>query len=284
MQGLQATVVTLRAQAKLDAQKRHALEVEVMRLQNDLLVAQARAPPPRPSDVSPAQIGEMTVALGHQLNKALALVTTPAEHTALGLPPGPPGPPGPAVASYISQLTHMGLELVDLTLGVANPDAQHILHDGRPPRIPAAADNPDMWRAIVAVVALSPAQVALVASWRTALLARLDTCFDARIALKLKATQTVSTGGGATQWAEVLCHKAAQGAGYTLAAQSAAELAEAVPRLQRSVAEERAIVVDAMSDLLLRVLTPVQAVRYLSASHPFSWNGLAFGAIVARGY
>ena len=279
-QELQATVATLRAQVKLDAQKRHALELEVLRLQNDLLVAQsdrqAAGPPPRPS-VSPAQIDEMTVRVGHQLSKGL-------ERLGPGFPPGSSGPPGPAVTVYMSQLTQMGLELVDLTLGVATPESQHILHDGRPPRIPAAADDPCMWRAVVAAVALSPTQVALVAGWRKTLLARLDTCFGARITLKLKATQTVSTGGGGTQWAEVLCYKAAEGAGYTLAAQAAAELAEVVPQLQRNVSEERAILVGAMGDLLLRVLTPVQAVRYLSASHPFSWNGLAFGALVARGY
>jgi hypothetical protein len=54
-----------------------------------------------------------------------------------------------------------------------------------------------------------------------------------------------------------------------------------VSALRDSLSEERSAAGAMMAELLCRILTPVQAARYLLAGHPFAWNGLTFAHAVA---
>ena len=45
--------------------------------------------------------------------------------------------------------------------------------------------------------------------------------------------------------------------------------------------EERSKASAMMAELLGRILTQVQAARFLLAGHPFCWNGLSFASAVA---
>lgn len=88
-----------------------------------------------------------------------------------------------------------------------------------------------------------------------------------------------SEGGPApsTQWAETFMLQVADSLGYSLPAQISIELITLLDSLRDNVKHEKDLAASAMQDLLINVLTPMQAARYLLASHPFSWNGLAFG-------
>lgn len=51
--------------------------------------------------------------------------------------------------------------------------------------------------------------------------------------------------------------------------------------LAENLREERATACAMMVELLDRILTKVQAARFLLAGHPFCWNGLSFAHAVA---
>lgn len=51
--------------------------------------------------------------------------------------------------------------------------------------------------------------------------------------------------------------------------------------LADNLREERATACAMMGELLDRILTKVQAARFLLAGHPFCWNGLSFAHVVA---
>lgn len=60
-----------------------------------------------------------------------------------------------------------------------------------------------------------------------------------------------------------------------------AQLEGVVTALQENLREERAAAGAMMAELLDRILTKVQAARFLLAGHPFCWNGLSFALAAA---
>lgn len=88
-------------------------------------------------------------------------------------------------------------------------------------------------------------------------------------------------GGAAPQWQESLLLEAAAGAGYAVPAEAAVDLGALLDALGESLRGEREAACEHMQALLLQLLTPQQAARYLLAAHPFSWNGLALAHAVA---
>jgi len=190
-----------------------------------------------------------------------------------------------SLMEQITQMVKLGSELAGLVIRTSGSAAPSLLHNGEAPEVPCVGDHVQRWQAVVSSLELSPPQVVQVLAWRTSFLATLRRFYNERVALKLQAMQTIeptSTGGSSTvPWAEDLLLQAAGNAGYALPAQAAAELDEAAEGLRRSVADERRSILSGLEDLLGRVLTPVQALRYLEGSHPFSWNALAFAHAVA---
>ena len=177
----------------------------------------------------------------------------------------------------MTQMIKMGIELANLVLSATDSDAEVLIHDGAQPGLPCAADEARRWKVVVAAVALTPSQCARVALWRANFLAQMDVCYSRRVSLKAQALQAMDPSQGAdTQWAEGLLLEAAGSAGFALAALADAELLTTAEALKQNVMENRAATLAALSELMLSVLTPAQAVRYLATSHPFSWNALAF--------
>lgn len=177
----------------------------------------------------------------------------------------------------MTQMVKMGIELANLVLNATGTDAEVLIHDGAQPGLPCAADDARRWKAVAAAVALTPSQGARVALWRANFLSQLDACYGRRVALKAQALQAMDLAQGAeTQWAEGLLLQAAGTSGFALPAQADAELLTTADDVKQNVVESRSAAMAALSELLLSILTPAQAVRYLATSHPFSWNALAF--------
>ena len=187
------------------------------------------------------------------------------------------------VQATLDQFIKMGIELAKLVLNASGAAVEVLLHDGGAPSTHhGTADDVRRWRNVAAQVALNSQQNLRITIWRAAFLTQLDAVYNKRMQLKAQVVQaTEPAQGSGMQWSEVLLLRAANSSGFALPAQAEAELFGAAEELLRNIEENRAAVVAALSNLLCTILTPVQAIRYLVASHPFSWNALAFSNVVS---
>jgi len=258
---------------------------------------------PSGSDITPDKVQALLDIFIQELNRFLG---------SNGLDRAPPGASlPPELAGPAGQLVQMGLDVMALVVQLNGPTAAHVLQGEGQSSVANSADDVQLWARVVAAVSPSPAQVSQLASWRTSFLAGLDACYSRRLVLKtqvrrskgsfilweclrdvlltcvfrlvcLQAMQNIDqTPNAPANWAEALLLQAAGSHGYALPALAVAELTETLEGLQRSVAEEREAVINASKHLLQHILSPLQALGYLGASHPFSWNVLAFAHAAA---
>ncbi|KAH7617450.1 hypothetical protein NADE_007228 [Nannochloris sp. 'desiccata'] len=185
----------------------------------------------------------------------------------------------------VIDLIKMGIELSKQVIHVSGPDSQLVLHDGAPTTHPCAADESIRWQEVVLVVAPTPEQAVQIVSLRKSIIMTLQTSYTARIELKTAGFQSLGTNPdtGTHRWAEEILLHAAANAGYSLLAQANSELFHCVEKLKHCVDQDREQIGSALSQVLLNILTPLQAVKYFAKSHPFSWNVLAFLNVVAAG-
>ena len=96
------------------------------------------------------------------------------------------------------------------------------------------------------------------------------------------ATQAPTAACPQTHQAPALpCPAPATIAAGAACALACVQLDGVVSALGESVREERSKASAMMAELLGRILTQVQAARFLLAGHPFCWNGLSFASAVA---
>lgn len=246
-------------------------------------LSQPEVPPPPPPPLPPqptasaelpviplAQVQTMIRAFGQELWSFMATNSmAQVQHSSGEVPE--------EKLLHMTQMVKMGIELSNLVLNATGTDAEVLIHDGAQPVLPCAADDAHRWQAVVTAVALTPSQCARVAHWRANFLSQIDACYGRRVALKAQALQAMDPAQGAeTRWAEGLLLQAAGSSGFALSAQADAELVTTADALKQNVVENRSAALAALSELLLSILTPAQAVRYLATSHPVSWNALAF--------
>jgi hypothetical protein len=183
----------------------------------------------------------------------------------------------------VIDLVKMGIELSKQVMYVSGPDAQLVLNDGAAPAHPCAADEMSRWQQVVFAVSPTPEQVIQIASLRKLVLKTLQTSYTARMELKTAGFQSLGNDPdtGKIQWAEEILLHAAANAGYGLLAQANSELFHSVEKIKQSVDEDRGHIQAVLSRVLLHILTPLQAAKYLAKSHPFTWNVLAFLNVVA---
>lgn len=295
---LQEMVADLTAQVKALEQDRQALEEQLARFENThpphppppppqlpptVLASHPTPKPPSPpqphstqnNHLSAAQIRDALGAFGRELWSIMHMYNLNDQEAEMAVMVSQD------TLATLHQAIKLGIELTKLVLHTNGSDAEVVLHDGAAATMPCIADAEGLWKGVVEAVTLSPQQVAQVAAWRNTFLARLDAVYKQRMGLKQQALQTPDAAAASSQWAEALLLPAAQTIGYALSAQADAELCDVVEKMRRNVDENRAGVVAAVAELLTGILRPVQAVRYLATSHPFSWNVLAFAHAVA---
>jgi hypothetical protein len=254
--------------------------------------AVAAAPPPQPESAAPGPmrfppqtIQQMLVAFKAELWAFLAAnnlffpahMKPPATPLAATVPP--------VLLPQLIDLVKMGLELAKQVLHVSGQDAHLLLHDGSLTTHPCAADEATRWRGVVGAVAPTRTQILQITAMRNSLISMLERSYTARMELKTAGFQSLGTvpETGAPRWAEEILLHAAANSGYGLLAQANAELYTCVENLKISVEEDRQCIEAALSQLLLNILDPLQAAKYLAKSHPFSWNILSFVNIVVAG-
>jgi cell division protein FtsB len=193
-----------------------------------------------------------------------------------------------ALIARIQHMVKLGMELAGLVLNSSGTSGVDLLNHGTATTVPSIADDVSRWEMVCISVSLTSVQIENVIKWRDVVLNGLKQVYDHRIALKGKAIQTLeqeqSAGSqeGLSHWAEHLLLHAAGNCGYSLPALAAAELDEIVDCLRQNISHERSITLASLNELLHTIFSPVQALRYMYVSHPFSWNGLAFAHAVAK--
>lgn len=197
---------------------------------------------------------------------------------------------GADAALRLTELVRTGLELVKMVLQTSGADAALLLTAGLP-TVGAdgvsPADSLAQWRMVAARVALTAEQHAQLADWRRRFLQKLDDCYGRRLLHKVQLAQLPGAGGTTAapgqppQLVEALLLQAAEGVGFSACAVACAQLDGVVAALQENLREERATAGAMMTELLDRILTKVQAARFLLAGHPFCWNGLSFARAAA---
>lgn len=193
-----------------------------------------------------------------------------------------------ALIARIRHMVKLGMELAGLVLNSSGTSGVDLLNHGTATTVPSIADDVSHWEMVCISVSLTSVQIENVIKWRDVVLNGLKQVYDHRIALKGKAIQTLEHehSGGAQErlshWAEHLLLHAAGNCGYSLPALAAAELDEIVDCLRQNISHERSITLASLNELLHTIFSPVQALRYMHVSHPFSWNGLAFAHAVAK--
>lgn len=189
----------------------------------------------------------------------------------------------PELLPQVIDLIKMGIELAKQVINVSGPEAPLVLNDGAETVHPCAADDNSRWKLVNLAVAPTAGQVAQIVSLRNKVIKTLQASYAARIELKTAGFQSLGTNPntGAPQYAEDILLFAAENAGYGLLAQANSELFHCAEKIKQSVDEDREQIRSALSKLLLNILTPLQAAKYLAKSHPFSWNVLSFFNYVA---
>lgn len=189
-----------------------------------------------------------------------------------------------ALLLKMQQLVKLGMELAGLVLNTSGTSGVDLLNHGTMPTVPSIADDASLWEMVSMSVSLTSIQIENVVRWRDGFLNGLKQVYDLRISLKAKAIQTIQEQEQleTAQWAEYLLLQAAGNCGYSLPALAAAELDEIIDSLRQNISNERSITLASLNELLHTIFSPVQALRYLYVSHPFSWNGLAFAHAVAK--
>eukprot|EP00887_Chlorella_sp_A99_P007569 scaffold28.g7569.t1 len=132
------------------------------------------------------------------------------------------------------------------------------------------------WDLTLATMALSPAQHEAVLLLRSAHLEQLRAIYQERQALNMQAMALMLPAAGG------FSPGAGAGLAYEAAAKRSTELEVCLDKVKDNLRREQRAVLEFKGHVISRILTPLQAARYMVAAHPHHCDVLALTNALAR--